>query len=173
MEERLLVKRAKHGDTNAFAELYGSIYKKLYQFALYTLKNPQDAEDVVSEAVTDAFATIGQLKREEAFSSWMYRIVANKCNRKMREYYESKEELTEENAKEDNGVWCDTREEYIDVRKTFFELPKEDRLIVGMHVFLGYKTREIAQILQMNENTVRSRESRAIQRMGSRLKGLR
>ena len=36
MDERLLVKRAKRGDTAAFAELYGTIYKRLYQFALYT-----------------------------------------------------------------------------------------------------------------------------------------
>lgn len=35
MDERLLVKRAKRGDTAAFAELYGTIYKRLYQFALY------------------------------------------------------------------------------------------------------------------------------------------
>ena len=51
MDERLLVKRAKRGDTAAFAELYGTIYKRLYQFALYTLGNTQDAEDVVSAAV--------------------------------------------------------------------------------------------------------------------------
>ena len=50
MDERLLVKRAKRGDTAAFAELYGPIYKRLYQFALYTLGNTQDAEDVVSAA---------------------------------------------------------------------------------------------------------------------------
>ena len=47
MDERLLVKRAKRGDTAAFAELYGTIYKRLYRFALYTLGNTQDAEDVV------------------------------------------------------------------------------------------------------------------------------
>ena len=55
MDERLLVKRAKRGDTAAFAELYGTIYKRLYQFALYTLGNTQDAEDVVSAAVMEAF----------------------------------------------------------------------------------------------------------------------
>jgi RNA polymerase sigma-70 factor (ECF subfamily) len=172
MEERLLVKRAKRGDVDAFAELYGKIYKKLYQFALYTLKNPQDAEDVVSEAVTDAFENIGQLKKDVAFSGWMYRIVANKCNRKMREYYNRQEELDEEYMDEDCGVTAD-REEYIEVRRVFFELPQMDRMIVGMHIFLGYKTREIAGMLSMNENTVRSRESRAIQRMGEQLKGLR
>jgi RNA polymerase sigma-70 factor (ECF subfamily) len=172
MEERLLVKRAKLGDVDAFAELYRKIYKKLYQFALYTLKNPEDAQDVVSEAVTDAFEQIGQLKRDDSFNSWMYRIVANKCNRKMREFYNRQEELSEERRQE-NSSSEDRREEYMEVRRVFFELPQMDRMIVGMHVFLGYKTREIAQILEMNENTVRSRESRALRRMGEQLKGLR
>ena len=39
MEECLLVKKAKRGDIDAFAELYSRIYKKLYQFAFCTLKN--------------------------------------------------------------------------------------------------------------------------------------
>ena len=79
MDERLLVKRAKRGDTAAFAELYGTIYKRLYRFALYTLGNTQDAEDVVSAAVMEAFENIGKLRKEDAFSAWMYRIVANMC----------------------------------------------------------------------------------------------
>ena len=71
MDERLLVKRAKRGDTAAFAELYGTIYKRLYQFALYTLGNTQDAEDVVSAAVMEAFENIGKLRKEDAFPAWM------------------------------------------------------------------------------------------------------
>ena len=173
MEERLLVKRAKRGDVDAFAELYGKIYKKLYHFALYTLKNPEDAKDAVSAAVTDAFESIGRLRKEESFSSWMYKIVANKCNQKMREYYIQTEELTEENAGEFESVQGDSREESMEVRRVFFELPREDRMIVGMHVFGGYKLREIAQMLGMNENTVRSRQKRAIDQMGNKLQGLR
>lgn len=173
MEECILVKRAKRGDVDAFAELYGKIYKKLYQFALYTLKDPEDAKDAVSAAITDAFESIGKLRKEEAFSSWMYRIVANKCNQKMREYYVQTEELTEDNAGIFEEPEGDTREESMEVRRVFFGLPKEDRMIVGMHVFLGYKLREIAQILGMNENTVRSRQKRAMEQMGKQLEGLR
>ena len=76
MDERLLVKRAKRGDTAAFAELYGTIYKRLYQFALYTLGNTQDAEDVVSAAVMEAFENIGKLRKEDAFSAWMVIVEA-------------------------------------------------------------------------------------------------
>lgn len=180
MEEQLLVKKAKHGDTEAFAQLYEQIYKRLYQFAFYTLKNTQDAEDVVSDTVTDAFATIRKLRKDEAFSSWMFGILANKCKRKMRDYYVQRQQVEAEqldNLMPPEGIshreWGSEREEQMDVRMTFFDLEAVDRMIVGMHLFLGYKTREIAQLLEMNENTVRSRESRAIQKMGSRLLGLR
>ena len=102
MDDRLLVKRAKRGDVDAFAELYGKIYEKLYRFAFYMLKNAQDAEDAVSEAVTDAFEGIRKLKREESFANWMYQIVANKCRRKMREYCRRTVSLDREQSGEED-----------------------------------------------------------------------
>ena len=66
MKEHVLIKKAKKGDVEAFGELYTTVYKKLYRFALYILKNPQDAEDVVSEAVTDAFTGIRKLKKRRS-----------------------------------------------------------------------------------------------------------
>lgn len=44
MKEHVLIKKAKKGDVEAFGELYTTVYKKLYRFALYILKNPQDAK---------------------------------------------------------------------------------------------------------------------------------
>ena len=164
--KRLLIEKAKKGDVEAFGELYTIVYKKLYRFALYTLKNQQDAEDVVREAVTDAFAGIQNLRKEESFSSWIYRIVANKCKRKMREYY--KEDI----SYEDVDMWDSSKEENYEVRKVFMELSAEERMIIGLHLFFGYKTREIGQIMDLNENTVRSKESRALRKMENKLKGM-
>lgn len=106
------------------------------------------------------------------FSAWMYRIVANMCKQKMREYYQRGEELTEENGGWDGYVWGDTREEYIEVRRAFLTMDEEDRMIVGMHVFGGYKTREIAQILAMNENTVRSERTSGVAADGKTAEGI-
>ena len=58
---------ARNGDTEAFATLYYDVYKDLYHMALYNLKDANDAEDVVSETVLDTFATIGNLRDENAF----------------------------------------------------------------------------------------------------------
>lgn len=46
-------------------------------------------------------------------------------------------------------------------------------MIIGLHLFFGYKTREIAQFMELNDNTVRSKESRAMKKLENKLKGLR
>lgn len=50
-----------------------------------------------------------------------------------------------------------------------FELSDEERLIIGMHQFAGYTGREIAEILHMNENTVRSKESRGLKKLAQKM----
>lgn len=161
-----LVKRAKRGDTEAFASLYAEIYENMYRFALYTLKNTSDAEDVVSEAVMDAFASIKKLRSKEAFKSWMFRILSNKCKDKLCEYSKKTYEL-DEVATEKQSVLGP--EDGVIVRRSFFDLEDEERIIIGMHLFCGYKSREIAEILHMNENTVRSKESRGLKKLAVKL----
>lgn len=51
------------------------------------------------------------------------------------------------------------------IRQEFFRLSDEERMIISMHLFAGYKSHEIASILHMNENTIRSKESRALKKM--------
>lgn len=166
MEERLLVKLAKNGDTDAFAELYRQVYKKLYRYAVYLLKNQEDAEDVVSETVMDAFAGIGKLKKEESFETWIFQILSNKCRKKMRDYYKKSEELTEDLPEETPEI---SESEKITVRQAVFQLEEEEREIVVLHQIFGYKTREIAKLLALNENTVRSKESRALKKLAKLL----
>ena len=160
------VKKAKRGDATAFAGLYQQIYADLYRFALYTLKNKTDAEDAVSETVVDAFASIGKLRQPEAFKGWIFRILYNKCKDKLREYTKKDAKLPEdyrdvpaEEIVEDGAV----------MRALFFELGEEDRMIISMHLFAGYTSKEIAKLLGLNENTVRSKESRALKKLAREL----
>ena len=157
-----LVERARNRDAKAFAALYAQVYQDLYRFALYTLKNTHDAEDMVSDTVTDAFASIHKLRSAEAFRGWIFKILSNKCRMKLKEYVNKTAELPDDLASEGGDML-----DHMEVRRAFAKLDDEERLIISMHLFSGYKSREIAAALHMNENTVRSRESRALKKMGT------
>lgn len=161
-----LVNLAKSGDTHAFAQLYQMIYQDLYRFAFYTLKNCHDAEDMVSDTVTDAFRQIHSLKYPDAFPSWMFKILTNKCKMKLKSYLDKPSELPV-------NLSCPLPDlsEQADVRNAFFSLSSEDRLILALNLFAGYSSREIAELLSMNDNTVRSRQSRALKKMQELLTG--
>lgn len=163
MEVNILdIKKAKRGDVTAFARLYEQVYADLYRFALYTLKNKTDAEDVVSETVTDAFASIRKLKKAEAFKGWIFRILSYKCKDKLREYLKKNEELPKDYQE---TVAEEDVEESVVMRALFFTLSEEERLIISMHLFAGYTSKEIGKILGLNENTVRSKERRALEKL--------
>ncbi|SDB03820.1 RNA polymerase sigma factor [Eubacterium oxidoreducens] len=165
-----LVKAARRGDTHAFATLYETVYEDMYRYALYLLKRPEDAADAVSDAVTDAFAQMKQLKNPDAFKSWIFKILNHKCKQKMRDYVSEPVELTDEGLERTTLV--ETPIDQLDqlyVRELFDSLPALDREIIGLHIFAGYTAREIAQLYGMNENTVRSRESRALKKLRAQL----
>jgi RNA polymerase sigma factor, sigma-70 family len=166
-----LVRQAKQGDADAFACLYQEVYEDLYRFAVYTLKDPVDAQDAVSEAVTDAFASVRKLRRADAFKRWIFQILSVKCRRKLRDYANADAQLSKELSEQlaAPGSSGDAAEQ-LAVRLLFWELAAEDRMIIAMHLFAGYTSKEIARQLHMNENTVRSRESRALKKMKEKLK---
>lgn len=143
-----------------FTQQYTEVYRDLYRFAYYTLRNTQDAEDVVGETVADAYAGFSNLRSIEAFRGWIFQILSNKCRRRMKEYIDKTVELPQEMQ-----APCGETEEQLDVRRAFFRLEEQERLLIGLRVFGGYNSREIGQMLQMNENTVRSRIHRGLGKM--------
>ena len=165
MEQNLLqIKKAKNGDTEAFAELYRKIHMDLYRFALYTLKNPDDAEDAVSETVIDAFVSIRSLRLESSFKAWIFKILSIKCRKILCRDFVLAEEFPADILEEDASK---SLAEMLDVRNSFFRLTDEERLIINMHIFAGYTSQETAKILRMNANTVRSKESRALKKLAA------
>ncbi|MDD3217688.1 MAG: RNA polymerase sigma factor [Lachnospiraceae bacterium] len=161
-----LILQARDGNREAFAELYGQIYKDLYRFAYYTLRNAHDAEDVVSETVVSAYKQIANLRQAEAFRGWFFKILSNQCKRKLKEYVNKTVEMPEQLEAEGTDFIED-----IMVRSAFEKLSDEERLIISMHLFAGYSSQETGEILHMSANTVRSKESRALKKMKNIMEG--
>jgi RNA polymerase sigma factor, sigma-70 family len=165
VELKALVEQAKRKDKEAFAKLYELVYQDMYRFALYTLKNPQDAEDVVSDTVVDAYESIRKLRNADAFKGWIFKILSNKCRRKMKDYVNKTAELSE-----NISIKGDFTED-VAVQEAFMRLSNEERLIISMSIFAGYSSREIGAILKKSDNTVRSDKSRALKKMEQMLNG--
>lgn len=156
-----LVLVAKKGDKDAFAQLYQHIYKDLYKFAYYVLKNDQDAQDAVSDAVMDVYAGISKLKNADAFRSWMFKILSAKCKRKLKTYVVR----NQESDLDDVELSVSGSEESLELKQALSILSDEERMIVSLTVFGGYDSAEIGKMLNLNRNTVRSKHSRALAKM--------
>ena len=157
-------------DAKQFAEMYKNIYKDLYKFALCIMKDPHDAEDAVSETVVKAYGNITPLQKEEAFKSWIFRILINTCNKKYLKEQKNKKVEFESYFGEDVVAPEQDYSMALDVRNAFAILSEEEQMIIGLSVFGGYKSSEIGQVLHLNENTVRSKRSRALGKMSIVLK---
>lgn len=154
-------------DAKAFTELYRNVYKDLYRFALCMMKHPQDAEDAVSEAVVSAYENIHKLRKDDAFRSWIFKILSNVCRKKLMSKERTESELRPEHIERPADDGSGLRE---DVRNAFFVLSEEEQLVVSLSVFGGYNSIEIGAILNLNANTVRSKRSRALEKMSLILK---
>lgn len=143
---------ARKGDTEAFARLYSEVYRDLYHIAFYSLRNSHDACDAVSDTVMDAFCSIGRLRDEKAFKSWIMRILSAKIKRKQREYFNTPADIEE--AFMESGDF-----DYLsfEVKEALENLGNEERLLLSMSVLGGYTSKEISEICAMKASTVRSK----------------
>lgn len=167
MDNEILVQKAKNGDKKAFAELYSVIYEEMYRYAFCVLQDSFDAEDVVSDTVLDAYRSLRLLKENKLFKNWIFKILSNKCKRKMATYYEKNVSLNEE-IEVETKLSSDT-EDIIDLKNAFKELSFEEKFIVTYKAIQGYSSKEIGKILNLKENTVRSKLKRAIDKMKCRM----
>ena len=147
-----------------FLQLYEPVYKDLYRLAYYYIGNSQDTEDVVGETVLKAYEKFDSLRKKEAFKSWIFRILVNQCMTYLRKkttngVVELKEEPVFEPALEDGTA----------VQDLLAVLSGEERQIVVLSVFGGYKGEEIAKLLHMKHSTVRSKYRRALKKMEQQL----
>ena len=164
--ERDLIRWARRGDAKAFARLYSEIYRDLYRFALCMLRHPQEAEDAVSEAVIAAYENITSLRKESSFKSWIFTILNNACRRALTK--RSRERKITDDADTYPGVAAGAEPDYAqreDIRRALELLDEEERMIVAFSVFGGYRSEEIAEMLNKNASSVRSRKKRALEKM--------
>lgn len=162
----LLVRRACGGEPEAFGELYELYAKDLYRYACYVLGSRQLAQDAVQDAVCAAFQQITSLRSPDAFKAWLFKILSNVCNKHIAEKSRQRNTVPlDETMEETLEAPPSTLDSSFELEDEFACLSREERQIVMLAIVEGYKSNEIAAILDCPAGTVRSKLSRALKKM--------
>lgn len=166
-------KNGKMEKRNAQFELYKLYYKSMYNTALRIVNNTAEAEDIMQNSFIDAFSKLSSWNGTGTFGSWLKRIVVNNSVDSIRRQKEfrllSDEELEipDINHQDDNK---DVDFAVKEIKNAMQQLSNEDRVILSLFLLEGYDHEEIAGILNLSYNAVRTRYSRARKRLCNLLK---
>lgn len=175
MTEQELVARAKGGDTDAFAQLVEENQNRIYSLALRMVGNPEDAADLAQGAFLSAWRGLERFQGEAAFSTWLYRLTSNACIDFLRREKRKRAaggvlslDDTEEGATLDLPDYDADPHRHLErseVRQAIADglagLSPEHRRVLALREISGLSYAEIADLLGLEEGTVKSRISRA------------
>lgn len=181
--DRELVRRAQRGDKGAFEELVRRHQNRVFAVARGVLKRQEDVEDISQQVFVKAYFALKKFDQRSAFTTWLYKITVNECwdllrKRKVRPLvYES--DLSEEQGRtyqaNDNRAsgqpdLADQLDAKQRVERLLGFLDERDRGMLVLKEVEGFAIEEIAEIFDLNTNTVKVRLFRARQRILSHLK---
>lgn len=170
-DEMVLVKRARHGDLTAYDELVRRYQERIYATIYHMTSNHEDANDLAQEAFIKAFQALKSFKGGSSFYTWVYRIAVNKTinflkQRKNRAQmslndldFNAEHDpdlvalISDKTPRREVGL-AELQEK---LNAAMHKLSEPHRLVVTLHDVQGLSHEEIADIMDCNIGTVRSR----------------
>ncbi|MCI8470463.1 MAG: sigma-70 family RNA polymerase sigma factor [Clostridia bacterium] len=162
MEE--LIIRSKNGDERAFTELILSMKNDLYRIGRTRLNDDNDISDAIQETMINAYKNLKKLKDNSNFKSWIIKILINECNRIYKKKSKNTklfEKITIEEPVNSIDNSINNINAKLDFELLINQLSYEEKLIITLYYNNGYSCSEISNILNMNINTVKSKITRA------------
>ena len=172
--EQACIRNVLNGDVNSFELLVNAYEKNVYNLALRTLGNREDAEDVTQEAFLKAYRSLSSYRGDSKFSVWLYRIVSNLCldllRAKKRRPTQSLNVENEEGEEDELDIPDEqfSPEHLLDrkltresVQRGLASLPDDARQILLLREIQGLSYEEIGEALGLEPGTVKSRIFRA------------
>ena len=132
-----------------------------YRFSLLVCGHPEDAEDVMQDALLKTYQHVSEIADPDAFRTWLYSTVRNAClmKRRQRAGEPAAVEVAGEARPADQQLidaWIDGR-----LRKALQALPSAHRIVVVLREIEGLSTREVAAVTGISEANVKTRLHRA------------
>lgn len=135
------------------------IQSELYKIAKMRLYDEDDVNEAIQETMIEAFKGINKLKYNQYFKTWIIKILINKCNKIYRK--NKKENISYEYNNIENQISNDEIKSDVDFYILISRLEYEERMIITLYYLERYTTKEISKIIGKNENTVKTKLSRA------------
>ena len=174
MQVELLIRRAQRGDADAFEQLLLEHQKNVYNLCYRMAGNPDDAMDLSQETFLRAWRCLDQYQFASAFSTWLYRLCSNICIDFLRRRRRQQTvPLTFEDADGEEQTYAvpDAQplpEEQVELKLTretlaaaMAQLLPEHRAVLQLRVVNEMSYEQIADVLDIQIGTVKSRLSRA------------
>jgi RNA polymerase sigma-70 factor (ECF subfamily) len=164
MDDASLVKRYQLGDIRAFNELANRWQSKIHRFSYGFFGNTDDASEITQKTLIRVYNKVRELEEPGKFSSWIYRIANNLCLDELKRAGRRKSSplgsWSEQIPESENHVpsrQLETKELGVIIQNALLSLPDDQRVVIILKEFEGMKFREIAEILDESENTIKSR----------------
>lgn len=174
IDERELIEKAGRGDAYAFEQLMAAHESKMYAVALRMCGNREDAQDCLQEAMLRVYRALAGFKGQSSFSTWVYRITMNSCldelrRRKSRTATSLDAMLENGFAPSDEGDTPEQSslrsEQRRALEKAIAGLPEDMRAAIVLRDVQGCSYDEIADALDANVGTIKSRISRGREKL--------
>ncbi|WP_169865130.1 sigma-70 family RNA polymerase sigma factor [Sutcliffiella halmapala] len=155
MEMEELIKKAQRGDEDAFTEIIYTYKNLMYHVAFTYFHNEHDALEAIQETTYRAYSSIRKLKDPAAAKSWLLRILSNYCLnelRKKKRFVQGGLPLQLEEPLFEKIDLSDS----IFLKETIMKLKKNLQQVIFLKYFQGFTTKEIAEILDKPESTIKT-----------------
>jgi RNA polymerase sigma-70 factor, ECF subfamily len=164
MNDANLIEQFRNGNSDAFNLLVNRWQKPIYRFAFRYFGNPSEADDITQKTFIKAYQKLELLNDAEKFSPWLYRIAAHICidqarrnDRRKTSPLETWIESSEVATSLTPDVTLEKSELGSLMQKALLSIPDDQRTVIILKEYEGLKFREIAEILDESENTIKSR----------------
>lgn len=141
--------------------------EKYYRLAYSYVKNPDDTLDIVQESIYKALSSINKLKNPDYINTWFYRIVVNTSLDHLRK--QKKIDIVDAVTLEKYSDGIHDNYQNVDLLRALDELPVGYRSIIVLRYFEGLKIEEIANVLNENVNTIKTRLYAALKKLKIKL----
>ena len=156
--------KKKKTNEQVIEEIILEQYNQYYRLAMSYVKAEADAFDIVQNGVYKALRSSHTLKQQEYAKTWVYRIILNEIFAFLRKpRHDSYEFLQETKGYEEASI--EDNYEDIDLQKALDTLSEEEKAIVIMKYFEDKKLEEIADVLEENLSTVKSKLYRSMKKL--------